>query len=346
MKVLVTGADGYIGAVLSPMLAERGDDVLALDSGLFADCAIGPVPATGLRLERDVRSIKAGDLESVDAICHLAALSNDPLGALHEEATLDINHRATLQLARTAREAGVRRFVFSSTCSVYGAQGGDCAVETSPVSPLTAYARTKVSAEAELLTMADDGFDVVSLRNATAYGFSPRLRLDLVVNYFTAGAATAGKLLLRSDGMAWRPLVHVRDIARAFAAVLDAPAAAVTGEIFNVGSLQENYQVRDVVEIVRSVFPGCEAEYADGAGPDARSYRIDAAKIERALGFELESNVEAGVREMKEAFERYGLGADDVDSPRFHRMPKLQRLLSDGVLDRDMSFRRPALTEV
>ena len=346
MKVLVTGADGYIGAVLAPELIARGDDALALDCGYFSDCAIGPLPDTGSPMARDIRSIEPRDLAGVDAICHLAALSNDPLGALHEEATVDINHRGTLSLARAARQAGVKRFIFSSTCSVYGAQGGDCATETSPTGPLTAYARTKVSAEAALLAMADEGFEVTSLRNATAYGFSPRLRLDLVVNYFTAGAATQGKLLLRSDGMAWRPLVHIRDIARAFLAVLDAPAAAVNGEIFNVGSLAENYQVRDIVDIVQKVFPGCTAEFADGAGADARSYRVDAAKIERTLGFSLAWNVEKGVREMRKAFESYGMSASDLDGPRFHRMPKLKALLAEGALDADMQFRRSALAEV
>ncbi len=337
MRILVTGADGYIGAVLTPLLADRGDDVVALDSGLFTDCALGPVPRAAEHLSLDIRDVEPRHLDGVDAIVHLAALSNDPLGALSEQATIDINQVGTLSLARAAREAGVKRFVFSSTCSVYGAQGGDCAREGSLTLPLTAYAATKVVAEGELLGMASEGFETVCLRNATAYGASPRLRLDLVVNYFTAGAATKGQLLVRSDGLSWRPLVHVKDICRAFMAVVDAPADAVNGEIFNVGSLQENYQVKDLTEIVRRVFPECEVEYAADAGPDARSYRIDAEKIERTLGFGLEWDVEKGVREMKEDFERNGLTEQDIDGPRFHRMPKLKELLSRGVVREDMS---------
>ena len=343
MRILVTGADGYIGAVLTPFLMDRGDDVVALDSGLFRDCAIGPVPEAGSPLTLDIRDIEPRNLKGVDAVVHLAALSNDPLGALSEEATLAINQHGTVRLARAAREAGVRRFIFSSTCSVYGAQGGDCAVEGSMTLPLTAYAATKVAAEKELLAMCDERFETVCLRNATAYGFSPRLRLDLVVNYFTAGAAARGALTVRSDGMAWRPLVHVKDICRAFAAVLDAPAEAVNGEIFNVGSLGENYQVRDIAEIVQRVVPGCSVEYAEGAGPDARSYRVDAAKIERALGFSLAWTVEDGVREMKRAFDEYGLPVEDLDGPRFHRLPKLKQLLREGVVREDMTL---ALAEV
>jgi nucleoside-diphosphate-sugar epimerase len=282
----------------------------------------------------------------VDAILHLAALSNDPLGALSEDATVEINQKGTIRLAKVAREAGVKRFVFSSTCSVYGAQGGDCAVETSATLPLTAYAATKVAAERELVAMADDGFETVCLRNATAYGFSPRLRLDLVVNYFAAGAAAMSSLLVRSDGLSWRPLVHVKDICRAFLAMLDAPAASVNGQIFNVGSLRENYQVKQLAEIVCRVFPECTVEYAKDAGPDARSYRISAAKIEEALGFGLEWNVEDGVREMKTAFERYGLPPRDLDGPRFHRMPKLKQLLSQGAVREDMSIRQAAPTGV
>ena len=345
MRVLVTGADGYIGAVLTPLLTNRGDEVVALDSGLFRDCSIGPVQQFGKPLWLDIRDVQPRHLEGVGAIVHLAALSNDPLGALSEDATLAINQHGTIHLARMAREAGVKRFVFSSTCSVYGAQGGDCAGEGSPTLPLTAYAATKVAAEEELLDMSDDGFETVCLRNATAYGFSPRLRLDLVVNYFTAGAASKGALLVRSDGLAWRPLVHVKDICRAFLAVLDAPADAVNGEIFNVGSLTENYQVRDIAEIVKRVIPRCAVEYADGAGPDARSYRVDAAKIERAIGFGLEWTVEAGVREMKRAFDEYGMPEEDLDGPRFHRMPKLRALLRQGLVSEDMSVRQEATAE-
>ena len=342
MRVLVTGADGYIGSVLTPMLEERGVEAVALDSGLFADCALGPVPQAGAPLPLDIRDVEPRHLFGVDAVMHLAALSNDPLGALSEQATIDINQHGTTRLARAARDAGVKRFIFSSTCSVYGAQGGDCAVEGSPTLPLTAYARTKVAAERELLAMADDGFEIICLRNATAYGFSPRLRLDLVVNYFAAGAATMGKILMLSNGLAWRPLVHVRDICRAFLAVLEAPAEAVRGEIFNVGSLRENYQVKELAEIVRRVFPACALEYAASAGPDARSYRIDAGKIERAIGFEPEWDVEAGAREMQEAFEHHGLTSADLDGPRFHRMPKLQALLRQGAVRDDMSIRQEA----
>ncbi|MCB1022255.1 MAG: SDR family oxidoreductase [Acidobacteria bacterium] len=345
MRTLVTGSDGYIGAVLTPLLADQGHDVVGLDSGLFLDCLLGPAPRSGVRKALDIRDVRPSDLEGLDAVVHLAALSNDPLGALSEDATIDINQRGTLSLARAAREAGVKRFVFSSTCSVYGAQGGDYAVEGGLTLPLTAYARTKVAAEAELLAMNDDDFEVVSLRNATAYGFSPRLRLDLVVNYFTAGAAAWGKLTVKSDGLAWRPLVHVKDIARAFSAVLDAEAAAVAGEIFNVGSVKENYQVREIIDIVKTVIPSCEVEYAEGAGPDARSYRVDASKIERTIGFELDWTVEQGVREMKAAFDEYGMTAADLEGPRFHRMPKLKQLLASGAVREDMSVCAAAAAE-
>ena len=282
MRVLVTGHHGYIGSVAAPMLQEAGHDVTGLDTFFYEGCDLGDDVFAVPTLRMDIRDVTTDVLEGYEGIVHLAALSNDPLGELDEELTREINFRGTVELARKAKEAGVRRFVFASSCSMYGAAATDELVtEEAPLRPLTAYAESKVRAEEALSELADDDFAPIFMRNATAYGASPRVRLDVVLNNLAAWAFTTGKVLIMSDGTPWRPLVHVRDITAAAGAALVAPIELVRNEAFNVGANDENYRVRDLAEIVRETFAGCEIEYAEGAGPDPRSYRVDFRQADR-----------------------------------------------------------------
>ena len=268
MRVLVTGSGGYIGAVLCPVLVGAGHEVVGLDSGLLDGCDFGGGPAEVPTLRVDLRDVAAEHLEGFEAVVHLAALSNDPLGELDPERTYDINHRASVRLAALARAAGVRRFLFSSSCSLYGAADPEQLLdESAPFNPVTAYGRSKVLVERDVAALAADGFSPVFLRNATVYGASPRLRADLVVNNLVGHAVTSGRVLVMSDGTPWRPLVHVEDVAATFAHLLTAPVERIHGRAFNVGRTEENYRVRDVASIVRDLVPGSEVSYADGAGP-------------------------------------------------------------------------------
>ena len=339
MKVLVTGHHGYIGSVLAPYLADAGLDVTGLDTGFYRGCDFIAEPVSVAGLTADVRDVTVAELEGFDAIVHLAALSNDPLGDLDPSLTKDINGEGTLHLARTAREAGVRRFVFASSCSMYGASGTDDALdETAPLRPLTAYAESKVRAEEGLAELAAPDFVPVSMRNATVFGVSPRLRLDIVLNNLAAWAHTTGRIRLLSDGTAWRPLVHVRDVAKAALAMLEAPEDRVRAEAFNVGTDEQNYLVRELAEVLAQV-TGCEIEIAEGSAADSRSYRVDFSKLVRVFpDLSLEWNAERGARELVDAYREVGLTSDDFEGNRYIRLRRLRSLIDQGKLNDELRW--------
>jgi nucleoside-diphosphate-sugar epimerase len=340
MRVLLTGHRGFIGALLTPRLLDRGHAVTGLDCGYFESCDFGASPPEVPTIWKDIRDVEAPDVAGVDAVVHLAALSNDPLGDLDPDVTFAVNHAATLRLAELAAAAGATRFVFLSTCSAYGAAGEAAVDETATASPLTAYAAAKVEAERDLATLAGGEMAIVCLRGATAYGVSPRLRLDLVLNNLAAAAHVTGRVLVRSDGTPWRPLVHADDIALAIQCALEAPAEAVRGETFNVGRDDENHRVRELAAMVAAGSVSAEVAYAANAAPDARSYRVDFSKAARALpGFRPSWTARAGVDELARAFAGVGLTPADLDGPRFTRVRQLRRLLETGRLDESLRWR-------
>lgn len=341
MRVLVTGHQGYLGTVMTPGLSRAGHEVIGLDSGLFADCVIGPMPADPPGIERDLRDITLGDLAGVDAVVHLAALSNDPLGALAPDLTYDINHRAAVRLARLARDAGVQRFLYASTCSVYGAAGdGDLVNEDAPLRPVTPYAESKVRVEDDLVELADDDFTPVFLRNATAFGFSPRLRADIVLNNLVAHAHLTGEVRVLSDGTPWRPLVHALDIAEAFSAALDAPRAAVHAKALNVGTERNNLTVAQIAEETAAAVPGSTVLITGENGADPRSYRVDFSRVRAALpGYHAQWSVKAGAVELAETYQRFQLTQRGFEQ-RFIRLAWLSERRRTGDVDESLRPRR------
>jgi nucleoside-diphosphate-sugar epimerase len=340
MRVLVTGHDGYIGSVLAPHIRAAGHEVAGLDSCLFEGCSLGEkddgIPARRL----DVRDVEVQHLRGFDAVVHLAAISNDPMGDLDPALTYEVNHSASVRLARVAKQANVKRFVFASSCSLYGSASlDDFLTESADFHPVTPYGESKVLVERDVSELADDGFSPVFLRNATVYGYSPRLRLDLVVNDLVASAFATSQILIKSDGTPWRPLVHVEDVSRAALAALEASRETIHNEAFNVGATTENYQVRNVADIVTEVVPGSRVTYAAGGGPDKRCYRVDFSKAEEGLpGFRTRWTVADGVRQLADAYARYEMVPDDLTSSRFLRLRRIQALQAEGRLGPDLRW--------
>ncbi|WHS91340.1 SDR family oxidoreductase (plasmid) [Sinorhizobium kummerowiae] len=337
MKVLVTGHRGYIGAVLTPMLHQRDHDVTGLDSDIFRSCTFESTLDDTPTMEQDVRDIVANDLVGFDAVIHLAGLSNDPLGDYRPNLTQQINCEASVNLARLAKKAGVRRFLFASSCSNYGAAGSDFLTESAPFNPITPYGVSKVEVEHAVAPMADESFSPTFLRASTAYGLSPRIRFDLVLNNLTAWAFTTGQIYLKSDGSPWRPIVHVEDIARAYIAALEADRELVHNEAFNVGLTTENYQVHEIADIVQAIVPNSRIEFAPDAGPDTRCYRVDCNYIGRRLhAFKPQWTARRGVEQLYEAFCSVGLSLEDFEGERFKRIAHVKKLIRNGELDEDL----------
>jgi nucleoside-diphosphate-sugar epimerase len=334
MRLLVTGHKGYIGTILTRTLLDAGHEVWGLDSDLYAACTFGDGIPEIPEIVKDIRDVTESDLRGFDGIAHLAGLSNDPLGDLNPHLTDEINHRASVRLGRLAKQAGVPRFVFSSSCSNYGAAGDNMVEETSAFNPVTPYGRSKVDAERGLAQLADGAFTPVFLRSATAYGVSPRLRFDLVLNNLVAWAYTTGLVYLKSDGRPWRPVVHIEDISRAFKAALEAPRESVHLEAFNVGNLGENYRISELAEIVRQTVPGSRVEFASDASPDLRCYRVDFTKITKRLpGFQATWTAARGAQELCEAYRKVGLKLEDFEGERYKRIAHIKHLLASGQVD-------------
>ncbi|HJQ10610.1 MAG TPA: SDR family oxidoreductase [Gemmatimonadaceae bacterium] len=334
MRVLVTGHNGYIGSVLAPMVRAAGHEVVGLDNFLFERGTLGPDRREPDEWRMDLRDVEVSDLAGFDAVMHLAALSNDPLGDVNPSCTYDINHVGSVRLARLAKQAGIKRFIFASSCSLYGVAGDAMLTEHAAFNPITPYGVSKVLFEQDVSKLADDDFSPTFLRNSTAYGVSPRLRADVVVNNLVAVAFTTGEVLIQSDGTPWRPLVHIEDIARAFIAVLHAPRSLVHNEAFNVGRSEENYRVRDLGALVEEVIPGSKVRYAEGGGPDPRCYRVDCSKLLRTLPeYQPQWNVRRGMEQLRDAFTRYGLTREDLNGDRYFRIRRIRALQAEGLLD-------------
>jgi nucleoside-diphosphate-sugar epimerase len=335
MRILITGNQGYLGTVMTEVLSAEGHEITGLDNGYFAECVMGAAPSDPPTLTKDLRDVTADDLAGVDAVIHLAALSNDPLGHLEPGITHDINHHASVRLARAAKDAGVRRYLYASTCSVYGAAGDGLVTEDAELRPLTPYAESKVRVEADVAALADSSFSPVFLRNATAFGFSPRLRADIVLNNLVGHAVYTGDVRVMSDGTPWRPLVHARDIALAFSMALAAPIETIHCEAFNVGSESNNVTVAQIAEAVVEAVPGSKLLITGETGADPRSYRVDFSAIRKALGYEAQWSIADGAAELYRAYESAGITGDEFFS-RFTRLTQLEKLRGAGVLDESM----------
>lgn len=341
MRVMITGHRGYIGTVMVPMVQRAGHEVVGLDSDLYRNSTYGKGMPEVNEIIKDIRDIEKEDLRGVDAIVHLAGLSNDVLGDLNPELTYDINHKASVRMAEMAKEVGIRRFVFASSCSNYGAAGNQMQTEEGELHPVTAYAISKVRVEHDLALLADDNFSPVIMRNATAYGVSPRIRFDIVLNNLTAWAFTTGHVLLKSDGTPWRPIVHIEDISMAAIGALESPREVVHNQVFNVGINSENYQMRQLADIVGKTVPNCEIKFADGAEPDKRNYRVDFTKYTNAFPrHRLRWNAKQGAAQIYESYKTIGLGRDEYEGPRYKRIAQLKLLLSTGQLDATLRWRQ------
>ena len=339
MNVLITGDTGYIGSTIVPLFLKQGYNVTGLDSDLFEQCVF-EAPAHAIpHIRKDVRDVTVDDLRGFDAIVHLAALSNDPLGNLDPNLTYGINHKASVRLAELAREAGVQRFLFSSSCSIYGAAGQGAVNEGAQFNPVTPYGHSKELVEADVRKLATDAFSPVFLRNATVYGWSPRMRFDLVLNNLVAHAVSTGKILIKSDGTPWRPIVHAEDVGRAFIAALQAPRERIHNEAFNIGLDDENFQIRDLAEIVKETVAGTEVTYAPGGEPDKRSYRVDFGKVRRQLPeWQPQWTARKGAVQLRDAYQRVGISLQDFEGPRFRRIDLLKRLMSEDKVDNTLRW--------
>lgn len=340
MRVLVTGHQGYIGSILVPMLCRAGHDVVGLDSGLFADCVLSKPPTEVPSLKVDIRDLDAVSVQGFDAVIHLAGISNDPLGDLNPQCTYDINHLASIRLAEIAKQAGIQRFLFASSCSVYGASSPDDVLdEDACFNPVTPYGESKVLVERDLDALADDDFSPTYFRNATAYGVSERLRGDLVVNNLVGWAFATGAVYIKSDGTPWRPLVHIEDISRAFLAGLEAPREKVHNEAFNVGRNQENYRINEVADMVEEIVHGSKVTYAEDGGPDNRCYRVDCSKIHEVLpGYQPTWTVRQGIEELYAAYRAVDLKQDDLEGSRFLRIKHILKLIDQSLIDADLRW--------
>lgn len=336
----MTGISGYIGSVMAPILHAAGHEVVGFDTNYFLDCILGGEPPSFDTIRKDIRDVRKEDVQGFDAVIHLAALSNDPMGELNPDITYDINHLASVRLAKAAKSSGVRRFLYSSSCSMYGAAGEDFVGEEAPLRPITPYAVSKVRTEEDLRGLADETFSPVYLRNATVYGASSRIRADLVLNNLVCWAHTTGTIRILSDGTPWRPIVHVEDLTAAFLAALEAPLETIHNQAFNVGIGSENYQVRDLAEIVQGIVPGCRVEYAEGGGPDSRSYRVDFSKIRNILpGFQPRWNARLGAEQLYRAVRDARLTLEDFQGRKYIRLTQLKYLISQGEIDKFFRWR-------
>jgi nucleoside-diphosphate-sugar epimerase len=346
MKILVTGTEGYLGCLLAPELLRRGHDVVGVDTGYYRNgWLFNGLDATARTLAKDIRDVSAADLDGVDAVVHMAELSNDPLGQLAPDVTYKVNHVGSVRLARLAKAAGVQRFVYMSSCSVYGVADGTVD-ETSPVNPQTAYAECKTMVERDVAPMADDTFSPTFMRNATAYGASPRMRFDIVLNNLAGLAWTTKKIAMTSDGTPWRPLVHGLDIAKALVCTVEAPREAVHNQVFNVGHSDHNYRVREIAETVGAVFPGCEVTFGD-AGGDNRSYKVNFDKIASALpGYASDWNAERGARQLYEVFSAIDLDPETLTGRGHTRLKQLEHLIRTKQLDADLFWTTPSAVNV